>query len=188
MNILKYSTTPPAALQIALAVPYSPSCRQLSAPELLLFFPGSCLLYTSHLQSYDIAEQYPENKHGKDGHTHSIIHIICCTQGIWQHKGSRPHKHGTAIMLSLIHIYIILEYGKPIYPKELPKEDRKFLGAYTQNIIQEMLDKNAELEMCIRDSSCSLPPSAALSCWQYKYHPPQYSLSYPGSLLNTPLS
>lgn len=41
--------------------------------------------------------------------------------------------------------HIILEYGKPIYPKELPKEDRKFLGAYTQKIIQEMLNKNEEL-------------------------------------------
>jgi len=35
---------------------------------------------------------------------------------------------------------VILEYGKPIYPKELPKEQKKFLGAYTQQIIQDMLD------------------------------------------------
>lgn len=41
--------------------------------------------------------------------------------------------------------HVILEYGAPIYPKELPKEDKKFLGAYTQNIIQEMLDKNKPL-------------------------------------------
>lgn len=38
--------------------------------------------------------------------------------------------------------HVILEYGKPIYPNELNKEERKFLGAYTQNIIQEMLDKH----------------------------------------------
>lgn len=35
--------------------------------------------------------------------------------------------------------HVILEYGKPIYPKELSREDRKFLGAYTQNVIAEML-------------------------------------------------
>ncbi|MFA9377934.1 MAG: lysophospholipid acyltransferase family protein [Lachnotalea sp.] len=39
--------------------------------------------------------------------------------------------------------HVILEYGKPIYPNELDKEQRKFLGAYTQNIIQEMYDKNS---------------------------------------------
>lgn len=41
--------------------------------------------------------------------------------------------------------HVILEYGTPIYPKELPKEDRKFLGAYTRSIIQGMLDKNREM-------------------------------------------
>lgn len=35
---------------------------------------------------------------------------------------------------------VILEYGTPIYPKELSKEERKFLGAYTQKAIQDMLD------------------------------------------------
>lgn len=38
--------------------------------------------------------------------------------------------------------HVILEYGKPIYPKELPREERKALGHHTQCIIQEMLDKN----------------------------------------------
>lgn len=37
---------------------------------------------------------------------------------------------------------VILEYGTPIYPKELAKEDRKFLGAYSQKIIQDMLDQH----------------------------------------------
>lgn len=37
---------------------------------------------------------------------------------------------------------VIIEYGKPIYPKELSKEDQKFLGRYTQEIIREMLEKN----------------------------------------------
>lgn len=38
---------------------------------------------------------------------------------------------------------VILEYGKPIYPKmNSPKEDRKFLGAYTRDVITEMYQKN----------------------------------------------
>lgn len=37
---------------------------------------------------------------------------------------------------------VIVEYGAPIYPKELTKEEQKFLGAYTQRRIQEMLDKH----------------------------------------------
>lgn len=41
--------------------------------------------------------------------------------------------------------HVILEYGKPIYPKELPKEERRALGHRTQEIIQEMLDKNKGL-------------------------------------------
>lgn len=41
--------------------------------------------------------------------------------------------------------HVILEYGEPIDPKALSKEERKFLGAYTQEKIQEMLDKNAAL-------------------------------------------
>lgn len=37
---------------------------------------------------------------------------------------------------------VIVEYGAPIYPKELTKEEAKFLGAYTQQKIQEMLDRH----------------------------------------------
>lgn len=40
---------------------------------------------------------------------------------------------------------VLIEYGTPIYPEELSKEDRKFLGAYTQKVIQGMLDKNKHL-------------------------------------------
>lgn len=36
----------------------------------------------------------------------------------------------------------VVHYGKPIYIKELEKEDRKFLGPYVQNIIQEMLNED----------------------------------------------
>ena len=32
--------------------------------------------------------------------------------------------------------------GAPIYPKELSKEEQKFIGAYTQQKIQEMLDSH----------------------------------------------
>ena len=41
--------------------------------------------------------------------------------------------------------HVILEYGKPIMPGELSKEEKKKLGAYTQQKIQEMLDKNKAL-------------------------------------------
>lgn len=37
---------------------------------------------------------------------------------------------------------VIVEYGAPIYPKELTKEEQKFLGAYTQQKIQDMLDQH----------------------------------------------
>lgn len=37
---------------------------------------------------------------------------------------------------------VILEYGEPIYIDALEKEEKKFLGAYTQNKIQDMLNKN----------------------------------------------
>ncbi|MCI5882490.1 MAG: lysophospholipid acyltransferase family protein [Clostridiales bacterium] len=37
------------------------------------------------------------------------------------------------------HIYI--EYGKPIYPDQLEGDDKKYIGAYVQKIIQEMYDK-----------------------------------------------
>lgn len=40
---------------------------------------------------------------------------------------------------------VILEYGAPIYPNTLSKEEKKHLGAYTQNVIQEMLNKHKEI-------------------------------------------
>lgn len=42
---------------------------------------------------------------------------------------------------------VVLEYGEPIDPKALSKEEKKFLGAYTQEKIQKMLDKNQKLIM-----------------------------------------
>lgn len=41
--------------------------------------------------------------------------------------------------------HVILEYGTPILPGELSREEKKFLGSYAQNRIQEMLDKNKSL-------------------------------------------
>ncbi|MBR5338030.1 MAG: 1-acyl-sn-glycerol-3-phosphate acyltransferase [Lachnospiraceae bacterium] len=37
---------------------------------------------------------------------------------------------------------VVLQYGKPIYVEELAPEDKKFIGAYTQKIIEEMLIDN----------------------------------------------
>ncbi|MCM1182450.1 MAG: 1-acyl-sn-glycerol-3-phosphate acyltransferase [Roseburia sp.] len=40
--------------------------------------------------------------------------------------------------------HVIIEYGKPVYVSELPKEAQKQLGTYIQNIIRETYDKNKE--------------------------------------------
>ncbi len=40
---------------------------------------------------------------------------------------------------------VIIEYGKPFYSKDLPKEQLKFIGAYTQNLIQNMLDEHKKI-------------------------------------------
>ena len=40
---------------------------------------------------------------------------------------------------------VVIEFGKPIYPKQLDKEQRKAIGSYVQNIIKDMLDKNSAL-------------------------------------------
>lgn len=40
--------------------------------------------------------------------------------------------------------HVIIEYGKPVYPKELPKENQKRLGEYVSNIILETYNKNKE--------------------------------------------
>lgn len=41
--------------------------------------------------------------------------------------------------------HVVIEYCKPIYPAELSKEDKKFIGRYTQNIILEALKRNESL-------------------------------------------
>ena len=42
---------------------------------------------------------------------------------------------------------VIIEYGKPFYPKDLSREDQKFLGTYTQNLIQGMLDAHKRIPL-----------------------------------------
>ena len=41
--------------------------------------------------------------------------------------------------------HVVIEYGKPIYPDDLDKEEKKHIGTYVQNIIQETINKNAGL-------------------------------------------
>ena len=40
---------------------------------------------------------------------------------------------------------VVIEYGTPIDPKELSREEKKHLGAYCRDRIQEMLEKNKAL-------------------------------------------
>lgn len=37
---------------------------------------------------------------------------------------------------------VVIEYGKPIYPKELTREEQKFIGRHVQGILTGMLAKN----------------------------------------------
>lgn len=41
--------------------------------------------------------------------------------------------------------HVIIEYGKPIYPKDLDREAQKHIGATCQKIIQDTIRKNVEL-------------------------------------------
>ena len=41
--------------------------------------------------------------------------------------------------------HVIIEYGKPIYPKEMSREEHRGIGAKCQAIIQETINKNAGL-------------------------------------------
>ena len=38
---------------------------------------------------------------------------------------------------------VVLEYGKPIYPNDLEKEQRKKLGAHCQQLVEDMLARNS---------------------------------------------
>lgn len=41
--------------------------------------------------------------------------------------------------------HVIVEYGEPIYIKDLEKEQRKFAGAYTQSKVQKMLEGHKKM-------------------------------------------
>ena len=41
--------------------------------------------------------------------------------------------------------HVVVEYGTPIYPNELPKEEQKFIGAKCQKIIEDTIKRNASL-------------------------------------------
>lgn len=41
--------------------------------------------------------------------------------------------------------HVIIEYGKPIYPKELSREEQKFIGQQVRDVIQETIIKNSAL-------------------------------------------
>ncbi len=41
--------------------------------------------------------------------------------------------------------HVVIEYGKPIYPKELTRDEQKVIGAFCQNLILETIKKNAAL-------------------------------------------
>ena len=46
---------------------------------------------------------------------------------------------------SIHSAHVVIEFGQPIYPKDLSKEQLKFLGSHVQGIIREMLSKNESL-------------------------------------------
>ena len=48
-------------------------------------------------------------------------------------------------MPKLKKTHVILEYGTPIYTKELSREDQKFIGAKCQEIIENTIKENASL-------------------------------------------
>lgn len=48
-------------------------------------------------------------------------------------------------MPKLKKTHVIMEYGKPIYPKDLSRDEQKVIGATCQQIIQETIQKNATL-------------------------------------------
>ena len=58
-------------------------------------------------------------------------------------------KHGISIFEGhfpfIKKTHVILEYGKPIYPKELDKDEKKRIGEYCSNIISETIHKNQAL-------------------------------------------
>lgn len=59
---------------------------------------------------------------------------ICNTAQVWE-----------AHLPFIRKTHVVIEYGKPVIIKELPKEEQKFVGAYCQKQVEGMLKKNKEL-------------------------------------------
>ncbi len=58
---------------------------------------------------------------------------------------SNTHNIWESHMPFIRKCHVIVEYGEPIYLKELDKNQQKFSGAYTQSVIQKMLEKHKEM-------------------------------------------
>ncbi len=42
-------------------------------------------------------------------------------------------------------VHVVIEYGKPIYPNALEKDEKRHIGSYVQEIIETTIRKNAEI-------------------------------------------
>ena len=65
-----------------------------------------------------------------------------CLRRRWHHLCVKPGQHLPPFIKKT---HVILEYGKPIYPKELDKDEKKRIGEYCSNIISETIHKNQAL-------------------------------------------
>lgn len=78
-----------------------------------------------HEGSFKIAEK---------GNVPIVPMTLVNTSAIWEDQFPRVKK-----------TTVILEYGKPVYVKDLDKETRKHIGTYVRDIISETYFKNKEL-------------------------------------------
>lgn len=58
---------------------------------------------------------------------------------------SNSHNIWESHMPFIRRCHVIVEYGEPIYLKDLDKAQRKFSGAYTQSVIRKMLENHKDL-------------------------------------------
>lgn len=58
---------------------------------------------------------------------------------------SNSHNIWESHMPFIRRCHVIVEYGEPIYLKDLDKAQRKFSGAYTQSVISKMLENHKDL-------------------------------------------
>jgi 1-acyl-sn-glycerol-3-phosphate acyltransferase len=53
--------------------------------------------------------------------------------------------------------HVVLEYGKPIYPAKMSRDEKRKLGSQVQEIISDMVEKNTELYFTKADTTSSNP-------------------------------